>query len=164
MGESIYRVGECDYCSEDNRILRPTPFLGDIPAMMCEYCWEETRKEYAACNGEYIGKFDECAGYEQAKEGVITDESIKEILESIIEFSDNDTSVEKFALQRIKDLEIAVDGFVGVVEQKDEEIEKLAAKNRELVNVLRKFYHAYDGEDLTLMDKATELLNTEGVE
>ena len=58
MDKSIYETGQCDYCSEHNKIIRPTPFIADIPAMMCAVCWENTRKEYAASNEEYIGKFE----------------------------------------------------------------------------------------------------------
>ena len=54
---SLYKIGKCDYCGEGNRILRPSPFLADIGAMMCEHCWNDTQKEYAAANGEYIPDF-----------------------------------------------------------------------------------------------------------
>lgn len=54
---SIYKVGKCDYCGEENIILRPTPFMVDRAAMMCEYCWDITQKGYGASNGEYIPDF-----------------------------------------------------------------------------------------------------------
>lgn len=54
---SIYKIGKCDYCEEKNIILRPTPFMGDRAAMMCEECWDETQKEYEASNGECISDF-----------------------------------------------------------------------------------------------------------
>lgn len=52
----IYKIGKCDYCDNKGEIVRPTPFMADI-AMMCEYCWNETKKEYAASNGEYKDDF-----------------------------------------------------------------------------------------------------------
>ena len=55
---SFYKIGTCSYCGEQNQILRPSPFMADREAMMCEYCWNETQKEYAASNGEYIPDFD----------------------------------------------------------------------------------------------------------
>ena len=54
---SIYKIGKCDYCGEKNIIARLTPFMADRAAMMCEYCWNETQKEYEASNGEYIPDF-----------------------------------------------------------------------------------------------------------
>jgi len=32
--------------------------MADMGAMMCEHCWNDTQKEYAASNGEYIPNFD----------------------------------------------------------------------------------------------------------
>lgn len=55
---SLYKIGTCSYCSEENQILRPSPFMADTKAMMCEHCWNETQKEYSASNGEYISDFD----------------------------------------------------------------------------------------------------------
>ncbi|EKS4345101.1 hypothetical protein QB607_003105 [Clostridium botulinum] len=55
---SFYKIGTCDYCDEENKILRPSPFMVDMSAMMCEYCWSETKKEYMNSNGEYIPDFD----------------------------------------------------------------------------------------------------------
>lgn len=52
----IYKIGKCDYCDNKGEIVRPTPFMADI-AMMCEYCWGETKKEYANSHGEYIDDF-----------------------------------------------------------------------------------------------------------
>jgi hypothetical protein len=52
----IYKIGKCDYCGNKDEIVRPTPFMADI-AMMCEYCWNETKKEYADSHGEYIDDF-----------------------------------------------------------------------------------------------------------
>ncbi|HDK7194922.1 TPA: hypothetical protein PTV74_003229 [Clostridium botulinum] len=56
---SFYKIGTCDYCDEENQILRPSPFLADMSAMMCEYCWSEIKKEYMNSNGEYIPDFDD---------------------------------------------------------------------------------------------------------
>lgn len=53
----IYKINQCDYCGNKNVITRPSPFMADRTAMMCEYCWNETQKEYEASNGEYIPNF-----------------------------------------------------------------------------------------------------------
>lgn len=53
----IYKIGKCDYCGNKGEIVRPTPFMADLSASMCEYCWNETKKEYEASNGEYIVDF-----------------------------------------------------------------------------------------------------------
>ncbi|MDT8718304.1 hypothetical protein IAI10_16675 [Clostridium sp. 19966] len=54
---NIYKIGTCNYCDADNEILRPSPFMADR-AMMCEHCWNDTKEEYAASNGEHIPDFD----------------------------------------------------------------------------------------------------------
>lgn len=54
---SIYKIGKCDYCGSKEEIVRSTPFMADRLANMCEYCWNETQKEYKASNGEYIVDF-----------------------------------------------------------------------------------------------------------
>ncbi|NME63817.1 hypothetical protein HF846_04275 [Clostridium cadaveris] len=53
----IYKIGKCDYCGDKNVVVRSTPFMADRLASMCEYCWNETQKEYASSNEEYIGDF-----------------------------------------------------------------------------------------------------------
>ncbi len=64
---SIYKIGKCDYCGEKSVILRPSPFMADIGASMCEYCWDITQEEYGASNGEYIPDFQsEKAEYQDA--------------------------------------------------------------------------------------------------
>lgn len=73
---SIYKVGKCNYCDNTNVVLRPSPFIAD-GAMMCEECWEMTKKEYANSNGEYIPKFDEDKeDYEMAKDNIKPDVDI----------------------------------------------------------------------------------------
>lgn len=62
--KNIYKTGECDYCGQEEVLTRPTPFMADVPAMMCKLCWDMTEQEYAACNGEYIGRFEDGPGYE----------------------------------------------------------------------------------------------------
>lgn len=47
----------CDYCEDITSQLRLSPFMADLSRMMCRECWEMTRKEYLASNGEDIGKF-----------------------------------------------------------------------------------------------------------
>lgn len=68
MSKNIYRTGKCDYCSEANRITRPTPFMADGAAMMCKDCWDMTEEEYAASEGACIGKFEGGPGYEETLE------------------------------------------------------------------------------------------------
>lgn len=117
--KSIYEYGKCSYCDEINRVTRPTPFMADVGvgAMMCESCWEDTRKEYANSNGEIIDKFNSCDGYEEAKEQVVTDESLKEILGDFIQFSDQDSPIEELALNRIKKLELQNRELMHIIEQ-----------------------------------------------
>lgn len=67
MSKSIYVVGRCDYCDTAWVALRPTPFMGDMPAMMCKCCWDSTAEEYAGSEGAYIGKFEDGPGYEVLK-------------------------------------------------------------------------------------------------
>lgn len=55
---SLYEIGTCSYCNESNQILRPSPFMADAKAMMCEHCWNETEEEYKASHSEYIPDFD----------------------------------------------------------------------------------------------------------
>jgi len=63
---SIYKISKCDYCGDKNIMVRPTPFMADIPAMMCKICWDLTKEEYADSNGEYIPKFNsDEIGYEE---------------------------------------------------------------------------------------------------
>ena len=50
-------IGKCDYCETDNIEVRATPFLADVPAKMCEYCWDITKKEYLNSESTYIGEF-----------------------------------------------------------------------------------------------------------
>ncbi|WNS74268.1 hypothetical protein RRV45_15260 [Bacillus sp. DTU_2020_1000418_1_SI_GHA_SEK_038] len=50
---------QCDYCEQYVDKVRPTPFMGDIPASMCKGCWDMTKKEYAASHDEYIGDFED---------------------------------------------------------------------------------------------------------
>lgn len=61
----IYELGECSYCSNSYSITRPTPFMADVPSMMCKQCWDDTQEEYANCNGEHIGNFGDADGYKE---------------------------------------------------------------------------------------------------
>jgi hypothetical protein len=47
----------CDYCGDEVRETKGSPFMADVSAKMCERCWNDTRKEYIASNGEDIGPF-----------------------------------------------------------------------------------------------------------
>jgi len=53
----MYPLEKCSYCGEDVSFTRPSPFMADASADMCEDCWNMTRKEYFASNGEYIPDF-----------------------------------------------------------------------------------------------------------
>ncbi|WP_243129482.1 hypothetical protein [Clostridium sp. HBUAS56017] len=82
---NIYKLGTCGYCSEKNQILRPSPFLADRTAMMCEHCWNGTQKEYAASNGEYIPDFNNLKEeYEEIKKSIEKEE------EWIVELTEDD--------------------------------------------------------------------------
>ncbi|MGO4496403.1 dUTP diphosphatase [Paenibacillus sp. 2RAB27] len=50
---------ECNYCEEQVDFTRPSPFMADYNANMCKQCWDMTKNEYAASNGEYIPAFEE---------------------------------------------------------------------------------------------------------
>lgn len=76
----IYKLGECTYCSNSYSITRPTPYMADVPAMMCKMCWDDTQKEYANCNGEDIGNFGSADGYKE-----ICKKELKEISKAINE-------------------------------------------------------------------------------
>lgn len=68
---SLYEIGNCSYCNKNNQILRPSPFMADTKAIMCEHCWNETKKEYSASNGEYIPDFDSNKGeYDSVKNSI----------------------------------------------------------------------------------------------
>ena len=63
---NIYEIDECDYCGNRGIIVRPSPFLIDNGAKMCEYCWNETQKEYIHSTGENIPNFKDVEmGYDK---------------------------------------------------------------------------------------------------
>lgn len=47
----------CDYCGENTDYTRPSPFMGS-QGSMCKHCWNMTKEEYAAANGEHIPEFE----------------------------------------------------------------------------------------------------------
>ncbi|MDH6373567.1 dimeric dUTPase (all-alpha-NTP-PPase superfamily) [Paenibacillus sp. PastF-3] len=53
----MFPLEKCSYCGEEVSYTRPTPFMADAGADMCEHCWESTRVEYAAAHDEHIGEF-----------------------------------------------------------------------------------------------------------
>lgn len=55
----LEHLEECSYCEQLATKLRPTPFMGDVPAMMCKQCWDMTKTEYEASHEEYIGEFED---------------------------------------------------------------------------------------------------------
>ena len=91
----IYEIGKCSYCGEKNRILRPSPFISDTNGMMCEYCWNETQKEYSAANGEYIPDFDSARDeYNKVLSQTQGENKLEEYLYTdlkIFEFEDGET-------------------------------------------------------------------------
>lgn len=52
MIKNIYKKEKCSYCDDENTLTRPSPFMADRGAMMCKYCWDMTKEEYANSNGE----------------------------------------------------------------------------------------------------------------
>lgn len=107
----IYKIGKCDYCGNRGEIIRPTPFMVDI-AMMCEYCWDETKKEYANSHGEYIDDFqsdkEEYRKLDETQKNIAYEEELKRLelkfrecgypentIESI-KYNDGATTVEEF--------------------------------------------------------------------
>ncbi|WP_192927434.1 hypothetical protein [Clostridium beijerinckii] len=85
---SLYKKGTCDYCDDKNKILRPSPFMADAKAMMCEHCWNETKKEYEASDGVQIPDFDSNKDeYEILKNSIETKE------EWIIELTESDSEI-----------------------------------------------------------------------
>lgn len=55
----MYPRETCDYCEEESDYVRPTPFMADIGSSMCKACWDSTKEEYAASNGEFIPAFED---------------------------------------------------------------------------------------------------------
>ena len=53
----MFPLETCSYCGEEVSYTRPSPFLADSGSNMCEQCWNMTKKEYAASNGEHIDDF-----------------------------------------------------------------------------------------------------------
>lgn len=53
----MYPLEKCSYCGEEVSYTRPSPFMADAGADMCEDCWNMTKREYAASNGEHIPDF-----------------------------------------------------------------------------------------------------------
>jgi len=81
---SLYKKGTCSYCDDKNKTLRPSPFMADTKAMMCEHCWNETKKEYAASNGEYIPYFDSDKDeYEKLKNSKQNNKKLSEVIKEI---------------------------------------------------------------------------------
>lgn len=76
MANNIYKIGTCDYCGTENQILRPSPFMADASAMMCEVCWNNTKEEYMNSNGEWIPKFEDGPGFKEVKNIIDTDKTI----------------------------------------------------------------------------------------
>ncbi|WP_234404988.1 dUTP diphosphatase [Paenibacillus bouchesdurhonensis] len=63
----MYPLETCSYCGEEVSYTRPSPFIADAGADMCEHCWDMTKKEYAASNGEYIPDFKDYPHFPEKK-------------------------------------------------------------------------------------------------
>lgn len=63
----LYPLEECSYCGEKVNQTRPSPFMADALADMCEDCWNMTKEEYAASNGEYIPDFRDYPHFPEKK-------------------------------------------------------------------------------------------------
>lgn len=85
MSNSIYKVGKCDYCDSTVEVVRPTPFIGDMGAMMCKTCWDNTSEEYAGSEGAYTGKFEDGTGFQEMKPIVDKMEQKKKVFEELLE-------------------------------------------------------------------------------
>lgn len=95
----IFRIGKCDYCGEENKILRPSPYMADI-AYMCEEDWDMTQEEYKNSTGEYIVDFkSDIKAYEEMvknKKQEIQGKNIQKLIEylkTIKKHSGEDTEV-----------------------------------------------------------------------
>ncbi|WP_097034030.1 hypothetical protein [Clostridium tertium] len=94
----IYKIGKCDYCDNKGEIVRPTPFMADI-AMMCEYCWNETKKEYAASHGEYIDDFqsnqEEYKKLDEIQKNIFYEEELRRLEEEFRRCGYSDEVIEE---------------------------------------------------------------------
>ncbi|MEX5836459.1 hypothetical protein AB5634_04500 [Bacillus velezensis] len=67
--ELAYTNGhKCAYCEEYADKVRPSPFIADMGASMCKGCWDRTKEEYAACNDEHIGDFEDFPHWKEGAE------------------------------------------------------------------------------------------------
>jgi len=55
----LFPLEKCDYCGEEVEYTRPSPYMADKVAAMCKQCWEMTRTEYAASQGECLPVFED---------------------------------------------------------------------------------------------------------
>lgn len=72
----MFPLEVCSYCGEEVSYTRPSPFLADVGADMCEDCWNMTKKEYAASNGEYIPDFKDYPHFPKKKPARLLEEYV----------------------------------------------------------------------------------------
>lgn len=72
----MFPLETCSYCGEEVSYTRPTPFMADTGADMCEHCWDMTQKEYAASNGEYIPDFKDYPHFPEKKPQKLLEEYV----------------------------------------------------------------------------------------
>lgn len=107
---SIYEIGKCDYCGNKNAITRPTPFMTDGSAMMCEVCWNSIQIEYENSNGEYIPNFQsDKSGYD------VINVRMSDELATCCEKYNLDEKIKKF----LKNMELKYNNLDGYCEETD---------------------------------------------
>lgn len=72
----MFPLERCSYCGEEVSYTRPSPFMADFDADMCEECWNMTKEEYAASNGEYIPDFKDYPHFPEKKPQLLLEEYI----------------------------------------------------------------------------------------
>lgn len=72
----MFPLEQCDYCGDEVSYTRPSPFMADAGADMCEDCWNMTQKEYAASNCEYIPDFKDYPHFSEKKPQKLLEEYI----------------------------------------------------------------------------------------
>jgi dimeric dUTPase (all-alpha-NTP-PPase superfamily) len=66
---------KCDYCGEYVDYTRPSPFMGES-ASMCKICWDMTKEEHAASNGEYIPDFEDYSHFKKKEPTKLLEEFV----------------------------------------------------------------------------------------
>lgn len=72
----MYPLEKCSYCEEKVEYTRPSPFMVDAGADMCERCWTSTKVEYAAANDEYLPDFKDYLHFPQKQPTKLLEEYV----------------------------------------------------------------------------------------